>query len=212
MDIDEEPDEQETTENCELSERMSKELNLDDFVADQFTSCSSGSSSHLSSTPALSNDILIPANNINGEFQQAGSSGKNKAFQPSIDTNFHSNEDTVEKHTTFEAAAAEEELDMLLDSLDETKSSASFPVSLGVSSMDLPQISNKKPVGTRIASITASLDDTLDDLLEETSTLLNPNVLLQSQDEKPVHHSMLSSHSQNKSPVSDDFDSWFDTL
>jgi len=207
-----EPDVHETAKDCELAKRMSKELNLDDFAADQFTSSSSCSSSHAASTPVLSDDFLIPVSNINVEFQQVGSSCENKAFQPSAETNLHSTEDIVVKHSTFEAAAVEEELDMLLDSLDETKSSASFTVPLGVSSMDLPQISNKEPVQSRIASITARLDDALDDLLEETSTLMKPNVLSRPQEEKHVHHSIQSSHSQNKSKVSDDFDSWFDSL
>lgn len=207
-----EPDVQETGEDCQLVNRMSKEINLDDFAADQFTSSSSCSSNHPASTPALSDDFLIPVSNINVEFQQVGSSGENKAFQPSAETNLHSTEDIAVKHSTFEAAAVEEELDMLLDSLDETKSSASFTVPLGVSSSDLPQISNKEPVQSRIASITASLDDALDDLLEETSTLMKPNVLSWPQEEKHVNHSILSSHSQNKSKVSDDFDSWFDSL
>lgn len=203
-----EPDVHETAEDCELANRMSKELNLDNFAADQFTSSSSCSSSHAASTPALSNDFLIPVSNINVEFQQVGSSGENKAFQPSAETNLHSIEDTAVKHSTFEATAVEEDLDMLLDSLDVTKSSASFTVPLG----NLPQISNKEPVQSRIASVTASLDDALDDLLEETSTLMKPNVLSWPQEEKHVHHSILSSHSQNKSKVSDDFDSWFDSL
>jgi hypothetical protein len=206
-----EPDRHESTEDCELAKRISKELNLVESAADQFTSSSSCSSSHAASTSARSDDFLIPVSNINAEFQ-VGSSAKNEAFQPSAETNLHFIKDTVVKHSAFEAAAAEKELDMLLDSLDETKSSASFSVPLGVSSMDLPKISNKEPVQSRILSITASLDDALDDLLEETSTLMNPNVLSWPQEEKPVHHSVLSSHSQNKEKVSDDFDSWFDTL
>jgi hypothetical protein len=207
-----EPDRHESTEDCELAKRISKELNLVDSAADQFTSSSSCSSSHAASTSARSDDFLIPVSNTNAEFQQVGSSAKSEAFQPSAETNLHFIKDTVVKHSAFEAAAAEKELDMLLDSLDETKSSASFSVPSGVSSMVLPKISNKEPVQSRILSITASLDDALDDLLEETSTLMNPNVLSWPQEEKPVHHSELSSHSQNKEKVSDDFDSWFDTL
>ncbi|XP_058756201.1 protein ECERIFERUM 16-like [Vicia villosa] len=175
-----EPDEQETAVDHELSKRMSKELNIDDSAADQFTSSSSCSSSHIASISALSDDILVPVN--------------------------------VGKHTTIEAAA-ELELDMLLDTLDESKSNASFTAPVGVSSKEHPQISIKEPVSTRIASITASLDDALDDLLEETSTLMKPNVLSWPREEKPINPSMLSSQSQNKSKVAaDDFDSWFDTL
>ncbi|CAI8617396.1 unnamed protein product [Vicia faba] len=175
-------DKQETVVDHELAKRMSKELNVDDSAADQFTSSSSCSSSHTTSISALSDDIRVPVNN-----------------------------DTVGKHSTFEAAA-ELELDMLLDTLDESKSNASFTAPFRVSSKEHPEISIKEPVSARIASITASLDDALDDLLEETSTLTKPNVLSRPQEEKPVNPSVLSSQSQNKSKVVDDFDSWFDTL
>ncbi|KAL5055037.1 hypothetical protein RYX36_035719 [Vicia faba] len=175
-------DKQETVVDHELAKRMSKELNVDDSAADQFTSSSSCSSSHTTSISALSDDIRVPVNN-----------------------------DTVGKHSTFEAAA-ELELDMLLDTLDESKSNASFTAPFRVSSKEHPEISIKEPVSARIASITASLDDALDDLLEETSTLTKPNVLSRPQEEKPVNPSVLSSQSLNKSKVVDDFDSWFDTL
>ncbi|XP_061373311.1 protein ECERIFERUM 16 isoform X1 [Gastrolobium bilobum] len=216
----EEPDELETREDSELSNRLSKGLNLDDSAADQFTSSSSSSSGRAASAFTLSNNSLIPVNHINVESQQVGSSGENKAFIPSAEDNLHSTENT-RTHSTFGTAAAEEELDMLLDSLSETKildsqgfkSNTSFPVSLGVSSVDRSHVSNKETVPSKTASVTASLDDELDDLLEETSTLMNPNVLLRPQEEKPVRHSIQSSsHSESKSKVSDDFDSWFDTL
>lgn len=215
----EEHDKLNSTEDIELANRMSKELNLDDFAADQFASSSPCSSSHAAST--LSNDFLFPVNHVDLKFQQVGSSDKNKAFVPSAEANLHISEDTRRKHSTFEAADAEKELDMLLDSLSETKtpdsqglkSNTSFPVSLGVSSVDFPQISNKEPVSSKTVSITANLDDALDDLLEGTSTLTNANVLVRPQEEKPVLHSIeSSSHCGSKAKVSDDFDSWFDTL
>ncbi|RDX77783.1 hypothetical protein CR513_42039, partial [Mucuna pruriens] len=218
----EEHEELETKEDSELANRMSKELNLDDLAANQLTSSSSSSSSHVASTFPLSSDFHIPVNSVNAEIQQTSSSGKNKAFLLSSEASLLSTEDTKGKqYPTFEPAAAEKELDMLLDSLMETqildsprfKSNTSNPVSGGVSSVNPPQVSKKDSVPSKIASITASLDDALDDLLEETSTLMNPNVLLRPQEEKPVHHSMQSSsHSGSKSKVADDFDSWFGTL
>ncbi|ESW06950.1 hypothetical protein PHAVU_010G089800 [Phaseolus vulgaris] len=200
----EEHKELETKEDNELANSMSKEFNLDNRAADQFAPSSSSSSSPASSTFPLSNDFNIPVNSVIAEFQQASSSGKHKAFVLSSDSSLHSTEHMRGKqYSTFEAAAAEKELDMLLDS----------PVSLGVSSGYPPQILKKDPVSSKIASITASLDDALDDLLEETSTVIKPNVLLLPQEEKPVNHSMKSSsHPGSKSKVTDDFDSWFDTL
>nr|KYP58787.1 hypothetical protein KK1_014209 [Cajanus cajan] len=222
VDSNEEHKELETKEDSELDNRISKELNLDDLAADQFASSSSSSSSHATSTFPLSNDFYIPVNSVNAEFQQISSSGKNKAFFLSSEADLHSNEDTRQKqNSTFEATAAEKELDMLLDSLSETKildspgfkSNTAIPVSLGVSSVYPPQNSKKDSVSSKIASVTASLDDALDDLLEKTSTLMNPNVLSRPHEEKPVHHSMQSSsHSGSKPKVADDFDSWFDTL
>lgn len=218
----EEHKELKTKEDSELANRMSKELDLDDLAADQFTSSSSSSSSHAVSTFPLSNNVFhIPVNYVNAEAQQTSCSSKNKAFVPCSDASLHSTEDARGKqYSAFGAADVEKELDMLLDSLSETKildssgfkSYTSIPVSLGVSSV-YPQVSKKDPVPSKTASITASLDDALDELLEETSTLMNPNVLLRPQEEKPFHHSMQSSsHSGNKSKVADDFDSWFDTL
>ncbi|KAK7312830.1 hypothetical protein VNO77_37002 [Canavalia gladiata] len=219
----EEHDELETTEDSQLATRMSKDLNLDDLAADQFTSSSSYSISNAASIFTLFNDFHAPVNSVNVEFPQVSSSGKNKAFLLHSDANLHSTEDTRGKqHTTFVAAAAEKELDMLLDSLNETKildspsfkSNTAVPVSLGVSSVDPLQVSKKDPVPSKTSLITSSLDDALDDLLEETSTLMKPNVLLQPPpEENPVHLSMQSSsHSGSKFKVSDDFDSWFDTL
>lgn len=204
----EEHKELETKEEGELANSKSKELNLNDLVADQFTSSSSSSSSHASSTLPLSNDL--PVNSVNAEFQQISSSGKTKAFDLSSEANLHSTEDMRGKQqSTFEAAVAEKELDMLLDSLNETMTLDST----GFKSNTSIPISKKDLVSSKIASITASLDDALDDLLEETSTLVKPNVLVRPQEEKPVHHNMQSSsHSGSKSKVADDFDSWFDTL
>lgn len=219
----EEPDDLKTTEDTELANRMSKDLNLDDFAADQFGSTSTScSSSCAPSTFTLSNDFMVPVNYVNDEFQHVGSSGKMKSCLPSAEGNLHSTKDKTGKQPTFEAATAEKELDMLLDSLGETKildstgvkSNAGFPVSLGASLVDPSQISYQEPATSETASVTASIDDALDDLLEETSTLMNPNVSLRRpQEEKPVTQSInSSSHSGSKPKLSDDFDSWFDTL
>ncbi|KAK7265103.1 hypothetical protein RJT34_32719 [Clitoria ternatea] len=215
VDVNEEHQELEAKEHSELANRMSKELSSDDFAAeDQFTSSSSSSRIHAGSTFALSNNSLVPVINAKVEFQQVGNSGKNKAF-------ILNSEAMRGRDTTFEAVTAEEELDMLLDSLSETKilhspgfkSNTTFLVSLGVSSVFPPQISKKDPAPSQTAIISASLDDALDDLLDETSSLMNPNVFVRPQEEKPIHHSIpSSSHSGSKSKVLDDFDSLFDTL
>ena len=62
-----------------------------------------------------------------------------------------------------------------------------LPLSLGVTSLDPPQVSNKEAFSSKTASIAASLDDALDDLLEETSTSLNPSVFIKTTGRKVCH-------------------------
>ncbi|XP_057750820.1 protein ECERIFERUM 16 isoform X2 [Arachis stenosperma] len=151
--------------------------------------------------------------------KEVDSSHESKASFPSVEANLLPAEDTRRKHSTFEAADAEKELDMLLDSLSETKildtqgyKPNTPSVSLGAFKVDPPGISKRESVAPKTASSSASLDDVLDDLLEETSTLTNSNVLVRPQEEKSVLQSVQSSHSESKSKVTDDFDSWFGTL
>ncbi|KAK9221585.1 hypothetical protein WN944_010012 [Citrus x changshan-huyou] len=136
--------------------------------------------------------------------------GQDKALEPPAQ--FNENSVSVSKNLpTFEATAAEAELDMLLDSFNDTgfsySSSSKFSnssVSQQTSSTAPPQLSRKGPDLSKSASVTASFDDVLDDLLEETSNLMNPNGL-----SRP-HEAQSSSSSQSvkKSKVLDDFDSW----
>lgn len=140
--------------------------------------------------------------------------GQDKALEPAAQ--FNENSVSVSKNLpTFEATAAEAELDMLLDSFNDTgfsdSSSSKFgnsSVSQQTSSTAPPQLSRKGPDLSKSASVTASFDDVLDDLLEETSNLVNPNGL-----SRP-HEAQSSSSSQSvtKSKVLDDFDSWLDTI
>ncbi|KDO49568.1 hypothetical protein CISIN_1g012781mg [Citrus sinensis] len=140
--------------------------------------------------------------------------GQDKALEPPAQ--FNENSVSVSKNLpTFEATAAEAELDMLLDSFNDTgfsySSSSKFSnssVSQQTSSTAPPQLSRKGPDLSKSASVTASFDDVLDDLLEETSNLMNPNGL-----SRP-HEAQSSSSSQSvkKSKVLDDFDSWLDTI
>ena len=148
--------------------------------------------------------------------------GQKKASDLIAETDIHSIEDSRRKLPTFDAGDAEKGLDMLLDSLSNSKildspsirSNSSLPVSLGVTSMNLPSVSNKEPGPSKTPLTTANLDDALDDLLAETSIVLNQNSLLRPQEEKFAHPSTQSSstHSGTKPKVLDDFDSWLDTL
>lgn len=117
------------------------------------------------------------------------------------------------KLPTFEAATAEAELDMLLNSFNDTKflnsSETKSPNSSTNSRKEFtPQPPIKLQDSSKTATVTASFDDVLDNLLEETNTLVNQNN--SSQNNQSASSS--SSGNVSKSKVLDDFDSWFDTI
>lgn len=127
--------------------------------------------------------------------------------------------DPGKKRPEFEAVAAEAELDMLLDSFSEIK----IPDSSGLSSADtLPvheeasvavfQPPKKDPNSSVLTN--ANLDDDLDDLLKETSSLTSQNSPFQPQRGRADHFVQSSSpKSGTESKTLDDFfDSWLDTL
>lgn len=123
------------------------------------------------------------------------------------------------KRSAFDSAGAEAELDMLLGSFSETnkfdswglkeKSGNAFPV--------FPQkpCTTTPPPHLREA-VNANLDDALDDLLEETSNLMDRHGRNPPEQVKPTPPSFMSSssssHSGQSSKVVDDFDSWLDTI
>lgn len=125
--------------------------------------------------------------------------------------------DSNKKLSKFEATAAEAELDMLLDSLTDIKildssglSSADTRPGQEAASVIEFQLPRKNPDSSLLT--TANLDDDLDDLLHETSGLMNQANLIKPHEEN--HQFVQSSFSQSgtKSKALDDFDSWLDTL
>ncbi|WMV39289.1 hypothetical protein MTR67_032674 [Solanum verrucosum] len=134
------------------------------------------------------------------------------------------------KPSAFKAAAAEAELDMLLDSVTEieicestnvldqsirpypvTQAGTPTPLAEGTSSTQvstLPRQGHDLLPKPAISDI--SLDDTLDDLLKETSTVTNKNE--HSEVSSIAGHTPSASQPVSKSKIIDDFDSWFDTL
>lgn len=121
------------------------------------------------------------------------------------------------KPSAFKAAAAEAELDMLLDSVTEIEICEStnvidqsirpFPATQAGTPTPLSEVSTQpkrdhdqpKPAISDI-----SLDDTLDDLLKETSIVTKVS--------STAGHASSASQPVSKSKIIDDFDSWFDTL
>lgn len=194
----------------------------DDKVADRFTSSSSCDSGQVASTLPSFDDIVVPVNCAEVELGQIHSSVQHRVLDPISEINLSSTENPNRKLSTFEAANAEDELDMLLNSVSEVKimdspgftSNTSSHVSRGISAVS-SQILNEEPDSSKTISIAASLDDELDELLEATSEVMKPNISLQPVEEKPVLHgtqSSSSSHSRNNAKALDELESWLDTI
>ncbi|PIA35106.1 hypothetical protein AQUCO_03600043v1 [Aquilegia coerulea] len=137
-------------------------------------------------------------------------------------------EDSSRKKTsTFEAVAAEEELDMLLNSFGETKLLDSShmskkPVSnLPIAHSDDSTLkrdglayTSKVPFkdGSSISTsvlMNLDIDDTIDDLLRETSNIKNQNSAIPPEVVVPP---CVPASSSKPTVLLDDFDSWLDTI
>ncbi|KAJ8439695.1 hypothetical protein Cgig2_010192 [Carnegiea gigantea] len=118
--------------------------------------------------------------------------------------------------SAFESAAAEAELDMLLNSFSKTKlfdpSAPDSEVATYKKQHETPLPSRENP--SPDIPITSSLDDALDNLLEETSKQDCKGSLSQSTEIKAASFELASStsslHPSSKSKVLEDFDSWVD--
>lgn len=127
---------------------------------------------------------------------------------------------TSEKPLRFDAVVAEAELDLLLDSLGETKLFDSSVRKQPSGTPYIPQgLSNQstfisKSVKDSQMMVAANIDDDIDDLLSETSDLINKNRT------SPLHETKAASAGapstttvpNSDSKVLDDFDSWLDTI
>ncbi|OVA11221.1 hypothetical protein BVC80_8687g11 [Macleaya cordata] len=139
-----------------------------------------------------------------------------------------------EKTSKFEASAAEAELDMLLHSLGESNhldssnisTKPSFPVANQVNSISFmegfaagnassePSRQGSKSFSSTV-TMTIDIEDTIDDLLSETSNLKNQNDAVLPQEKTTLLSdlpSLSASSSYSGSKVLDDFDSWLDTI
>ncbi|GLT36822.1 hypothetical protein SLA2020_111750 [Shorea laevis] len=216
-------DEMQMISEKKVTTQISKEQGLDDFsekleIADQdsdHTSFGSGSkhitrfNGELDLVNQAEDDL---ASNYLGK-ADGGREPKSTADDEVV---------SKKKLLTFEAATAEAELDMLLDSVSETKFLDSPGIKPAITSSTFRkevtkdmQISRKGPDSSKTSTITASFDDVLDDLLQETSTLVNQTSTSQPRDKKATQRDNLSSSSSSsvpKSKVLDDFDSWLDTI
>ncbi|KAG6661560.1 uncharacterized protein LOC122304055 [Carya illinoinensis] len=169
----------------------------------------------------LSSQGLVSVSAINVDPRQIGKSSQNK--KPESTEQFDANS-VWETQTKLSSFAAEEELDMLLDSFSETKkivnpsgfrSNDSSPVLQQEASMaPFRPLSKPDRDSSKPSPFIATLDDSLDDLLKETSNVMSQNVLPQSLEGKADLYAVQSStsHSGTMSKVLDEFDSWLDTI
>lgn len=196
-----------------------EKVKIGDQNTDHRSSTTSGSGK---ADQRLSSQGLISVNVINVDPRQIGESSQNKTPQSTEQFNASSVWEPQTKISSFEAAAAEEELDMLLDSFSETKkifnpsgfrSNDVSPLLQQEASMSPSPLSKPARDSLKPSAVISNLDDSLVDLLE-TSNVMSQNVLPQSPKEKPVIYAVQSSsfHSGTKSKVLDEFDSWFDTI
>lgn len=127
-------------------------------------------------------------------------------------------------HSGFKVADAEAELDMLLDSFSEPNVSQSPLLNeeprYGNSSIIFSEeITSDQLVSTHVknsldqSNVASTLDDSLDDLLKETSSRINQDIVSRSNNVKTASPDVHpSSSGPTKSKLLDDFDSWLDTI
>ncbi|KAL3509292.1 hypothetical protein ACH5RR_028693 [Cinchona calisaya] len=217
------PDEAQSRDNNEATENVidglasssTSEEKKNIHLSHEYMSSNSSWSIHTSSPTSITHpvDDLWQVNEASGS-----TSGKS--------TSDVSADSVAKKPSRFEAAAAEAELDILLGSFNETKFFDSTSMTQqssrtsneaqasSIQSLLVP-IQNVREGSdvTFFGRMDTSLDDTLDDLLKETSSAIN------TKGASPVHKVNAASHGApsatqppSKSKILDDFDSWLDTI
>nr|XP_024933405.1 protein ECERIFERUM 16 isoform X1 [Ziziphus jujuba var. spinosa]XP_024933406.1 protein ECERIFERUM 16 isoform X1 [Ziziphus jujuba var. spinosa] len=187
-------------------------------ITDQTTEVSS--SATISDLPDHPSSIQesISVDHVDIDSRQVGESDHQSRFSNSIaQSGANSFVDPDNQLSKFEAATAEAELDMLLNSFSKTlvldssvsRSTETLPAQ-EAAEMSLFEAPRRGP--NSLPSSTGNLDDALDDLLEETSSLMNQSRLTQPEGEVAVRSIESSSNSGSKSKVLDDFDSWLNTI
>ncbi|XP_024933407.2 protein ECERIFERUM 16 isoform X3 [Ziziphus jujuba] len=160
----------------------------------------------------------ISVDHVDIDSRQVGESDHQSRFSNSIaQSGANSFVDPDNQLSRFEAATAEAELDMLLNSFSKTlvldssvsRSTETLPAQ-EAAEMSLFEAPRRGP--NSLPSSTGNLDDALDDLLEETSSLMNQSRLTHPEGEVAVRSIESSSNSGSKSKVLDDFDSWLNTI
>ncbi|KAL5573599.1 hypothetical protein UlMin_023196 [Ulmus minor] len=220
-----ERDQIQATIDNEAELELSEELIFDDSsakvkVADQTTEVKSSvfpDSGHQDPSLSVEGSIANNEANINRK-TLAKSNHHTRVCESASESTVLNFPDSHKKLPKFEAAAAEAELDMLLDSFTEIKSAnpsgfssaETFRVQQEAS---LPpfQLPRKDPDSSLLTI--PNFDDDLDDLLKQTSsTSTNQNNIAQPLREGAVQFVQSSNSGTKLKALDDDFDSWLDTI
>lgn len=182
----------------------------------------------LSSSKAI--DAILSNSGLDSmaEIQSVSISGQHgESSESRAPDNLNSTTASNKKVPKFEAAAVEANLDMLLNSFNETKLldtsdlSSEKPSSIGsfnVSNLDswlddlLQETSmtvNRGIDSSKTSAVNSTYEDLLDDLLQETSSTI---VDAKPGSDNNVQSSSSSSQPVSKSKILNDFDSWLDTI
>ncbi|XP_057956051.1 protein ECERIFERUM 16 isoform X2 [Malania oleifera] len=216
-----------STHASEAAARISDDSAINDSskkdqIADQNSEIMPfGNLSSSSPVPTLSTQWSKSVNQTKDDSRQFSDSDQSRGLESTEQPKNSYLADPKKNPPVFEPSAAEAELDLLLNSFGETsfldsssskeKPSNTLPVSQETPAPP-PQIAREGPNLYGTASATANLDNAIDDLLEETCNLMNQKDALLSLDASAPLDGGALSHSNPKSKVLDDFDSWLDTI
>ncbi|KAI3440765.1 uncharacterized protein J3R85_003222 [Psidium guajava] len=213
------------THETEAAESQLHVLALDDFAREE----TKEEESKKSGTGRSKSDSVLnlPGDNISTETSKVSSLGETIVLESADRSIKISDIDPEKRQSTFEAAAAEAELDALLNSFSESK--LTEPSGLGFTK-SIPAFQDQTPTsvpqasgggfissGATLVPDSAKIDVLLDDLIEETSNFAQQNnrhSVRQTQQVNSVAHGGVQSSSPSftRSIELDDFDSWLDTI
>lgn len=192
----------------EAATERSGDFNCDNFTVERSTQGENIRGSEAQKPTVAANQVAVDASRLHPHNQIIAPESSNQSPGNAV-------AEVKSKPSKFKAAAAEAELDALLDSLNDTKLTDKFDFSTSRSSaLNSEEKSSKvsREMSSRGQKSSKAVPDhnapnidvLLDDLLEETSKLSKQN--------GPQAAEALAPDVRAKSKVLDDFDSWLDTI
>lgn len=221
------------TELCVLVSQLTKELQ-----ASRDHTCTSAVPILSETTNVTSSEKSKGASEIDGDIEVQGIDDLEHSLKNLLQSESRSDKSSMPKSkrplstepasvknksdSGFKVADAEAELDVLLDSFSEPNTSRSTLFKEGPryssSTIWSEETTTDQLVSTRVknsldqSKAALTLDDSLDDLLNETSNRINQDTVTWSNDVKTSFDVHPSPSAPTKSKLLDDFDSWLDTI